>query len=346
MSAKFITPAPFSERMNKEEEFFSKPFLMSYSGLNRLLFSPSLFYNHYILGQKEDVNDRNMIEGKLIHCLLLNPDNFDNEFVVSVQDTPSDNPRTLLHRLHAHYDILKSEGDTREDLHEFAPAILDILADMNLYQSLKTDAQRLEKVITEKNVDYWDYIRKAKGRTVIDQPTLDFAKQVKDKITANPAVMDVMGFFGNMVNGIEHHNEIELAMFPSHLQFGIRGFLDNLVIDREKKEIRVNDLKKTSKDLNSFPESIEYYRYWLQGGIYYMLAKHYLDKPEYADYNFVFRFIVVDAYQQIAPIRVSDETMAKWVEMTNVKLEQANYHFERRQFDLPYEFLVNTEVVL
>ncbi len=98
MSAKFITPAPFSERMYKEEEFFSKPFLMSYSGLNRLLFSPSLFYNHYILGQKEDVNDRNMIEGKLIHCLLLNPDNFDNEFVVSVQDTPSDNPRTLLHR--------------------------------------------------------------------------------------------------------------------------------------------------------------------------------------------------------------------------------------------------------
>ena len=52
----------------------------------------------------------------------------------------------------------------------------------------------------------------------------------------------------------------------------------------------VNDLKKTSKDLNSFEDSIEYYRYWIQASIYYALVKSvYLDTPKYADYEFEFR---------------------------------------------------------
>jgi len=346
--AKFITPAPFAERMQKEDEFFSKPFLMSYSGLNRLLYSPSLFYNHYILGQREDVNDRNMIEGKLIHCLLLKPEGFDDEFILSATDVPSDNPRTLLHRLLEHYKAIKAEdGEAREDLHEYGSAILDILADMNLYQSLKTDAQRLEKVITEKHVSYWEYIKGSEGKTVIDHDTFNFAQQVVDKIKSNPTVMDVMGFFGTMINGVSHQNEIELAGFPEDLPFGLRGFIDNLVFDDQKKEIRVNDLKKTSKDITSFSDSIDYFRYWLQAAIYYKLVSNvYLSQPQYSDYSIVFRFIVVDPYQQIAPIRISEETMQMWLKMTDQKLMEAKYHFDNRQFDLPYEFLINNEVVL
>lgn len=346
--SKFIAPAPFAERMQKEEEFFSKPFMMSYSGLNRLMFSPALFYNHYVLGQREDVQDRNMTEGKLIHCLLLNPEHFDKEFILSAQDVPSDNPRTLLHRLLEHYKALKAEdGEARKDLHEYGSAILDILADMNLYQSLKTDAQRLDKIITEKNVAYWEYIRDSEGLTVVDHDTYEFAKSVVDKIKSNAAVMDVMGFFGTMVNGVSQQNEIELTAFPEELPFGIRGFIDNLVVDHEKKEIRVNDLKKTSKDISSFSDSIEYYRYWIQAAIYKKLTTAYSQLiPGLADYKIVFRFIVVDPYMQIAPIRISDETMDKWMEMTDQKLSQAAYHFEQRSFELPYEFLVNTELIL
>ena len=34
---------------NKEKEFYAKDFNFSYSSLNKLLFSPSLFYKDYIL---------------------------------------------------------------------------------------------------------------------------------------------------------------------------------------------------------------------------------------------------------------------------------------------------------
>ena len=56
----------------KEEEFYARDkFNFSYSSLNKLLFSPSLFYKDYILQDREIRTDKHLVEGKLIHCLLL-----------------------------------------------------------------------------------------------------------------------------------------------------------------------------------------------------------------------------------------------------------------------------------
>ena len=58
----------------KEEEFYNKDFKFSYSSLNKLLFSPSLFYKDYILKEREEKTDKHLIEGKLLHLLLLQPE--------------------------------------------------------------------------------------------------------------------------------------------------------------------------------------------------------------------------------------------------------------------------------
>ena len=65
-----------------ENEFYSKPYYLSYSGLNKMLFSPKLFYNHYILKQKEDKIESYLIDGKVIHNLLLDDGRFDQNFVL------------------------------------------------------------------------------------------------------------------------------------------------------------------------------------------------------------------------------------------------------------------------
>jgi hypothetical protein len=49
---------------------------------------------------------------------------------------------------------------------------------------------------------------------------------------------------------------------------------------------------------------------------------------------------------QVAPYKVSAKTMEEWVNNLNTKLEEASYHFEKRDFDLPYVFAVNQEVEL
>lgn len=337
-----------AERLQKEEEFFDKNFMMSYSGLNKLLYSPRLFYLHYVLGQRDDATDKFAIEGKLIHCLFLKPDDFDKEFALSIADVPSDNPKTLLDRLFVHYKELNAAGDPRENLEDFEHAILDILKDMNLYQSLKTDAQRIEKIITERHVAYWDHLKNGEGKILVDPDTYAQCQAIVEEIKSKDNVMSVMGYRPEFGDDIKLQNEIELAAFDDKYPlFGLRGFIDNLVIDHTNKVIRVNDLKKSSKDISSFPESIEYYKYWMQASMYYMLVCNvYLFKPEYADYKFEFRFIVIDNYLQIAPIRVSNETLKEWVKKTQALLDQADYHFVNRSFDLPYEFLINDEIVL
>ena len=335
-----------AEMLQKQDEFFSKNFMMSYSGLNKLIFSPKMFYMHYVLGQRDDTSDKNMIEGKLIHCLFLNPEDFDKEFVLMATSIPSTNPKEVLERLYVHYKELHALDDPRHLLEHFEHAIIDILQDMNLYQSLKTDKQRIDKIITDHHRSYWEYLQNSEGKINIDHDMYNNALDVVNIIKESTHIMKIMGYTkDNMTDHVEMKNEIELASFPEGLPFGLRGFIDNLVFDHTNKVIRVNDLKKTSKTIDSFEDSIEYYRYWMQSSIYYVLVKNvYLNQPQFADYNFEFRFIVVDPYMQVAPIKISSMTLAIWVRDTNQKLQEAAYHFENRNFDLPYRFLINNEL--
>lgn len=346
----FVAPPSLSERITREDDFFSRGFLMSYSGLNKLVHSPALFYQHYVLNQREDSTDLSVIEGSLIHCLLLKPESFDDNFVLAAKNLPNDNQRKVIDMLFAHLQELKRNGfdtSTRDLLSESKDALIDILKDMNLYQTLKTDEQRLEKVINEKTVEYFTMLINSEKKSIISHETYSFCKQVVDKITSNPTVMDKMGYFADAFNGIKKFNEIELTAMPEEYTFGLRGFVDNLVFDPNTKTIRVNDVKKTSKALSDFPDSIQYFRYWIQAAMYHILVDStYRSQPQYADWNIEFRFIVIDPYMQIAPIKVSDATMQEWLINTKKKLEEANMHFTTRQFDLPYEFLTNQELVL
>ena len=96
--------------------------------MNKLLFSPSLFYKDYILKDKEIRTDRHLIEGKLIHCLLFEPENLNEKFHVVPGKTPSDSVRKVMKDMTLYTD--ERNLDKVED-----HIILDSLKHMNLYQS-------------------------------------------------------------------------------------------------------------------------------------------------------------------------------------------------------------------
>ena len=333
----------FAEKIAIEEKFFSEKFIMSYSGLNKLIFSPDAFYRHYVLKQRDDVETQSMIEGSLLHCLLLQPENFDKYYILTHEDTPSPSQMGLFAYL---FEFYKSEindgGEVREDLAEYSSEILKYLEEINLYQSLKNDVGRLSKVLNETNEAYWEYLKKAEGRKVIDHSLYNHITEAVEKIKSNPAVMDCLGFFADPLNGIKKMQEIELVNLEVPYSFGIRGIIDSVVFDPDKKEIRINDLKSTTKNLSSFTDSIDFYNYWIQASIYVSLVKyHFLNKPEYNGWNITYRFVVVDKYCQAGIIKVSDETIEKWEQETKKLLEKADYHFIKQDFKLPYEFLIN-----
>ncbi len=77
----------------KEEKFYNSDYKFSYSSLNKLLFSPKLFYREYILKQKEIRTDKHLIEGKLLHLMLLQPDKLHDEFYIFPGKIQSDKIR-------------------------------------------------------------------------------------------------------------------------------------------------------------------------------------------------------------------------------------------------------------
>ena len=336
-----------SEQIEKEIKFFeTKPYI-SYSGMNKLLYSPILYYRHYILNERDDADTKALIEGRLIHCLLLTPEKFNEEYQIISDSLPSDNVKKVIDTIYEHYLQLKEEGDEREDLIEFSGAILDVLEDINLYQSLKTDEQRIAKIVDlDKNLDYWFYLKNSKNKTLIEQNMYDFAVSIVDIIKQSINVKKALGIIADDFNtSIERHNEIYLSHELKDYSFNIHGILDNLVIDHLNKTIKINDFKTTSKDLNNFKDTIEFYRYWLQIIIYILLvinSKYYKE-----GYKIEARFIVADVYQQVGTFLISDNTIEKWHKLAKECFEKTEYHIKNKVFDLPYEFLIKDgEVVL
>lgn len=337
---------------NNENDYYDNPKILSYSGLNKLMFSPALYYKHYILNQREDVNSKYMIEGRAIHCLLLTPDKFFNEFIISLENIPTDSVKNVLHRLFNHYKELKENGgNQRNNLEDYQDAILDILKDENLYQSLKTDVQRLDKIVTTRNIEYWNYLISVENKTIIDKQTYLSCCNIIDSIKNDDNICKIMGINSNndlLVSSSDNNivvinEKVIITDLDDVSLFQIRTVIDNLVIDHTNKEIRINDLKKISDSITSFhPNSIEKYNLWLQAAIYYTVIDKYIKNNDtFKDYKLTFRFIVIDLYGQMAPIKISDITMTEWIRKSKIIFKKAEHHLNTKNFKLPYEFIIN-----
>lgn len=338
-----INDLDFVEKLKLEEEFFSRPFMMSYSGLSKLAYSPGAFYLHYILKQKEDTVDKAMAEGSLIHCMILTPEKFEDFFVVLPDTFPSDNPKKVMERLRDHiqetYPSIKNQHDMMPYMDNIGNAVIDILKDENLYQSLKTDAQRIDKIFTEKNMDYLEFLLKCKDKMVVERPMVEFAQRAREEIMSKPYIRELMGFTDSP--GITSFNELTIAQLPDAYAFGLKGIVDNMVVDHNAKVIRINDLKKTSKAAGKFEESIDYYQYWMQAAIYKKIIDSMKEAAFGVNYPVEFRFIVIDPYLHVVPLLVSEVTMSKFTEMTDDILHIANHHFLTKDFSAPFGVLTS-----
>lgn len=312
-----------------EEAFYSKPFYLSYSGLNKLLYSPQFFYKHYILQQREERLDSHLIDGKVIHCMLLNNGSFDELFITSPSNLPTGNTRLVVDKI---YDRVK-EGPGL--LGDYTVEITEILKEINLHQSLKTDQQRLDKIITDETKSYFEFLKRKGSKDIIDEETYKRCETSVLILKDNPAVLSLLGLD---IESKDVFNEIPLQM-KTHYEFGLKGIIDNARISYEDKIIYINDLKTSGKTLSDFKESIDYYKYWMQAAIYERLMRDFCKDKIDGSWRIQFSFIVIDKYQQVYAFPVSDGTMKSWQEQLDGKIEEARWHYTNRNYTLPYEFL-------
>jgi hypothetical protein len=314
----------------KEKEFMDSKFDFSYSSMNRLLFCPRIFYKEYILKEKEVRMDKHLIEGSLLHLMLLQPEKLHDEFSIVPGKVPSDSVRKILN------DLKKYNNPNMSDLDN---EILVILKDHNLYQSFKDDSKRLDKIQTPENAQYFHFLLE-EGKTVVDNDMLAKAIERVDIIKENKDIMPLFshGVTDFEMDNLEIHNEKYLSCELKDYKFGLKGFVDRYVIDHDKAEITIIDVKTSGKTISDFHESLDFYKYWLQAAVYSTLvSKNTEQVPQ--SYKILFKFVVIDKYDQTYAFDVSQATLKLWIDNLHKVLKMLNFHYTECKYELPYEFL-------
>jgi hypothetical protein len=322
------------------ERFYKEKFYFSYSGLNKLLFSPAAFYNHYVLNQREDSTDSHLVGGRVLHCLLFEPEKYDDYFLSLPGKLPSDNPKKIIDNI---FRIHLGYSNNSLTLEDYSQDILTQLLTANLYQNLKTDQQRLDKILTDDHKEYFEFLKQSLDKTVVDEPTLNGCKAQVEILKTNSDVRTLLALdVTEEDTHIDTHNELHIKMDHEKLPFGFHGVLDNVVVDNEAKVLFINDLKTTGKSVQDFPDAVEYYKYWMQAVIYTILAsdKFLKDKPDARDWQVQVTFIVIDKYNLVYPFQVSKESMSQWKSDFGEVLKIAKWHYENKRYDLPYDLAV------
>jgi len=250
---------------------------------------------------------------------------------------PTDSQRKIIDNIFRKY--LEINNNTLS-LADFSDDILTELLTANLYQSLKTDLQRTEKILTEENKNYFTFLIDSQDKTIVDEPTLNNCKSGVEALKSNEEVRSLLQLDKSEEDvHIESYSELPIEVDVEHLPFGFKGILDNIIIDKESKTIFINDLKTTGKPLVDFPESVQYYKYWVQAMVYVKLTydKFLKDLPDLNEWNLYFTFIVIDKYNQVYPFQVSMETMTIWQQDFEELTDILKYHYEKKDFKLPYE---------
>ena len=315
------------------DRFYRQKFYFSYSGINKLLFSPVMFYNHYVLNQREDGTDAHLVGGRVLHCLLFEPDKYDEHFLSLPGKIPTDNQKKIIDNIFKYHLTV---GNNTLNLSDYSQDILTQLLTANLYQTLKTDQQRLDKILTPENTEYFEFLKLSLDKAIVDQPTLDGCKVAVEVLKKNSNVRALLQLDRDEEDkSIEAYNELFVKAEADNLPFGFHGVLDNVVVDHNTKTIFINDLKTLGKSIQDFPDSVEYYRYWIQAVIYVLLAKEKFSITD--DWNVQVTFIVIDKYNQVYPYQVSSETLAKWTESFQDIVQKIKWHYENKRYDLPYE---------
>ena len=329
------------QQMNYDSFFANvEKLMLSPSALKLMLESPKTYFKHYVLGEKDVKTGKHFDEGSLVHCMVLEPEQLKEKFVNMGISVPTDSTRLCIEHL------LSLERDTSE-LDEYHEEIIAYLKEVNLHQSLvddkkapfKTgDEKRLEKIITENSIEYFRIMVEGREKTIVDVASWDkcYAKA--------EAIMNCekAAFLLKKVNETDEvRYEIELSHRPDELQYGVKGIMDAIKVDRENKIVYISDVKTHGGKLKDFATAAEKYEYWLQPIIYKILAESLLRGRAF-DYFIVFHFIVVDQNNDVYCFPVENSSMEKYfTELFHMINKKISYHITNKDFTLPYEFANN-----
>lgn len=272
--------------------------LDSSSSLKEFSMDRKKYYRKYILG--ESVDDKDTVAattGRIVETMLLEPNEFDNRFYMSVcLSAPTG---LMLAFVEALYKFTKEATDEQGNItRSFEEIAKDAYTESGF--KIKFDAV-INKFVGSDAEIFYNEMRtvKEKGLTVVTTEDVTNAEKIVEELRTNNVTAEVV----NLVSSARYtvHNQLQIENYEvDGLMF--KSMMDKVIVDHQKKTIQVYDLKCTWSVENFLEEYYLYRRAYIQAYLYYRAA-HTLRDGELTGYDVLPpRFIVCDSTNYYNPL--------------------------------------------
>lgn len=295
----------------------------SSSSLKEFSTNRKKYHKKYILNEQvEDEDSKAATTGRVVETMLLEPEEFDNRFHMSVvTSAPTAMMLDFVEALCKHTLAATNEDGvvtrTFEDLTRDAHADsgFKIKLDAVLGKFLGTDAEVYFKEMVE--------VRR-RGLTVVTMQEIDNATKIVEELKTNDFTAPIVNLVKSARYDIYNQLQVEGYEVFGH-QF--KSMMDKVVVDHTEKTITVYDLKCTWSVENFYKEYYLYRRAYIQGYLYYWAAHHHFVDLIAEGYVVTTpKFIVCDSTNYTAPLVY---------EMTQQAYNNAEEGFEYKGTEYP-----------
>lgn len=289
-----------------------------------------------LITEKKEEND-SLLFGSLFDSLLTEPEEFNNKFYITkLNKIPSQKVMDIIGYLYRDKGV-KSIDNNEE-------TVLNACRYYEYYQNYKPET--LLRKLEEDGQQFFEEIINANGRYVLDQKMVNDAEECVNEILTNRFTYM---YFSDKTNAdlfskdtLEHVYQGKLLDHNRKL----KCMIDKAIIDHEKKEIQLIDLKTTAFPEENFQDSYLKYRYDIQASLYPDIVNEL-----YKGYKILpFKFIVINRYHK-KPLIYEDHTYHKIIS-GNIGdyrpyydwISEMKWHLENNEYDYSYESIKNNGV--
>jgi hypothetical protein len=281
------------------------------------------YHKKYILNERVEEEDNLAVTmGRVVETLLLEPEEFDNRFHMSViTSAPTGLMLEFTEALYKH----SAEATNEDGLLTKSFEDLCALAYADSGFKIKLDAV-IGKFIGSDAEVYYKEIRevRSKGLTVVTTKDVDNATKIVEELRTNEFTAPVV----NMVKSSRYdiYNQLQVEGYDV-LDYKFKSMMDKVIVDHQEKTIQVVDLKCTWSVENFYKEYYLYRRAYIQGYLYWMGAKHYFVELLKDGYRMDYpAFLVCDSTNYSAPLMY---------QMSDIDINNAANGFEYKGTQYP-----------
>ncbi len=271
----------------------------SSSSLKEFSMNRRKYHKKYILNEKvEEEDNLATTMGRIVETMLLEPDEFDNRFHMSViTSAPTGLMLEFTEALYKHTaESTNEDGILTKSFEE-----LTALAYVDSGFKIKLDAV-LSKFIGSDAEIYYKEIRevRSKGLTVVTTKDVDNATKIVEELRTNDFTAPIVNLVKSARYDIHNQLQVEGYEVEGHL---FKSMMDKVIVDHEKRLITVYDLKCTWSVENFYKEYYLYRRAYIQGYLYFWAATHHFNDLVNDGYRVTTpTFIVCDSTNYTAPL--------------------------------------------